>query len=344
MSEERKNIMKNSYLFALLSTVGALALLSARADLEPYSCSHAEKTIAVDLSAGAVRTPSAATDILPFAYNNTVDWTAGGDPEADAATLEVSQMTGDPSDPASWTPVEGKTKELTTFPGEASVVWLPSGQFLYRAKMTVGETVTYAYFDLRGTTDIKPPMTDMTVALSATELDYTMDPVRPTITVKTESGVALVEGADYTLTYSDDVNVGTCLVKISGIGAYAGETFASYTIVYPAVSASDPVACRLDLRTDSPLKVELPSERVPWAWNSTPEWIPGGDANAIDVTYIPLAGPDAEPDESLRQTLFTRTGEGAMKVREPHGWCLVEMGTYSRRVLFNHKGIVIMVR
>ena len=236
--------MKNSYLFALLSTAGALALLSARADLEPYSCSHAEKTIAVDLSAGAVRTPSAATDIFPFAYNNTVDWTAGGDPEADAATLEVAQMTGDPSDPASWRPVEGKTKELMTFPGEASVVWLPSGQFLYRAKMTVGETATYAYFDLRGTTDIKPPMTDMTVDLSATELDYTMDPVRPAITVKTESGVTLAEGTDYTLTYSDDVNVGTCLVKIAGIGAYAGETFASYTIVYPAVSTSDPVACR----------------------------------------------------------------------------------------------------
>lgn len=335
--------MKNTYLFVSISCIGLMAA-SARADLEPYVCSHAEVTGAVEFVAGTVRTPASANDILPFAYNNTAGWTEGGDPLAAAAAIEVSQMTGDPSDPSSWTPVAGKTKELVTFPGESTAVWLPSGQFLYRAKMTVGETETYAYFNLGATTDIKPPMTDMTIALSATELNYTTDPVRPTITVKTEGGTTLTEGTDYTLTYSDDVNVGTCVVKVTGIGAYAGETFVSYTIIYPLVSTADPVACRLDLRTDTPLLVALPEQRVPWAWNSTAAWIPGGDANAIDVTYIPLAGPDAEPDESLRQTLFTRTGEGAMKIREPDGWCLVEMGAFSRRVCFNRKGIVIMVR
>ncbi len=321
------------------------AASSAYADLEPYVCSRSEMTgVAVDFSPEAVRTPKSANDILPFVYNNTEAWTAGGDLTAPAVAIEVSQMSGEPTKIETWKPVAGKTKMLTTVPGESAVVWMPSGGYLYRAKMTVGASVTYAYFDLSATTDIKMPVTDMTITLSSTELDYTTDSVRPTMTVMTESGVTLTEEVDYRLDYSDDVNVGTCTVTITGIGNYSGVAFAHYTIVYPVVAAAEPVTCTLDLRTDSPLVVDLPSQRVPWAWNSTADWIPGGDEKAIDITYIPLARADAEPDETLRQTLFTRTGEGAAKVREPKGWCLVEMGSLSRCLYFKHQGLAIVIR
>ncbi len=53
---------------------------------------------------------------------------------------------------------------------------------------------------------------------------YTGRAITPEVTVKTPGGVILKVGTDYTLTYSNNINVGTASVVVKGIGAYAGKS------------------------------------------------------------------------------------------------------------------------
>lgn len=50
---------------------------------------------------------------------------------------------------------------------------------------------------------------------------YTGKAIKPVIKVK-DGENTLVEGKDYKVSYSDNVNAGTATVKVEGIGAYAG--------------------------------------------------------------------------------------------------------------------------
>jgi len=58
---------------------------------------------------------------------------------------------------------------------------------------------------------------------------YTGEPVRPEITVVNGSKL-LLEGRDYGLTYSDDINAGTVTMTISGRNNYVGSTTRQYVI------------------------------------------------------------------------------------------------------------------
>ena len=53
---------------------------------------------------------------------------------------------------------------------------------------------------------------------------YTGRAITPEVTVKTPGGAILKVGTDYTLTYSNNINVGTASVVVNGIGAYAGKS------------------------------------------------------------------------------------------------------------------------
>lgn len=336
--------MKRVYSTAFLTVLAGLSFGSVTA-IEPYVCSRSEVSgVSLDLTSATIRIPASAEEIFPFVYNNTPGWIAGGDLASPAAVIEVEPMEGDAGDPGSWTAVDGEKRTIATLPGESSAIWYPSGQHLYRAKMTVGGEELCAYFDLTGTTGIKPPIFDMTIVFSAEKLEYTADPVRPDISIITPDGRTLEEGVDYALSFSDDTNVGTCVVTLTGIGAYCGVAYGNYEISYPLVASSFYSLGKSDFRADTALKVDLPAERIEWAWNSAAGWPVGGNDETVDVTYIPLAGSQAEPDESLRRTLFTVSGEDSGKVREPYGWCLLEMGALSRRVYFGHKGMGIFLR
>lgn len=67
------------------------------------------------------------------------------------------------------------------------------------------------------------------IQLSNSSLVYNGTELKPTATVKDGSAV-LVEGTDYTLAYTNNVNVGTATVTATGIGNYSGTKTANFTI------------------------------------------------------------------------------------------------------------------
>ncbi|MBO7591524.1 MAG: hypothetical protein J6T05_08020 [Prevotella sp.] len=68
-----------------------------------------------------------------------------------------------------------------------------------------------------------------TIELASAELVYNGTELKPTATVK-DGDAVLVEGTDYTLAYTNNVNVGTATVTATGIGNYSGTKTANFTI------------------------------------------------------------------------------------------------------------------
>jgi hypothetical protein len=84
----------------------------------------------------------------------------------------------------------------------------------------------------RELTDISEVIT----GINPTTAEYTGS----AITVSPISEKVLVEGADYSITYSDNVSVGECIVTISGIGNYSGTAEFILEITEATNSNSEP--------------------------------------------------------------------------------------------------------
>ena len=87
--------------------------------------------------------------------------------------------------------------------------------------------------------DVKPeekPLTDITDAAVygvESEYTYTGQAICPVPTIEA-GGKTLTEGADYILTYSDNINAGQASIKVTGTGDYEGEFTISFTITKAA--------------------------------------------------------------------------------------------------------------
>ncbi|GAB6394068.1 MAG: hypothetical protein MdMp024_0380 [Bacteroidales bacterium] len=62
---------------------------------------------------------------------------------------------------------------------------------------------------------------------------YTGDSLKPAVTVRDSSNKILTPGTDYTVTYSNNINVGTATATVTGIGAYTGTVTKTFTIIDP---------------------------------------------------------------------------------------------------------------
>ena len=71
------------------------------------------------------------------------------------------------------------------------------------------------------------------------------------INVSPISEKVLVEGTDYSITYSDNVSVGSCLVTINGLGDYSGSVNFILEITEAANSNSEPENTNNDDSSDS---------------------------------------------------------------------------------------------
>jgi len=80
-----------------------------------------------------------------------------------------------------------------------------------------------------------------TIHLGSTSLVYNGTEQKPAVTVKDGSAV-LVEGIDYTLTYANNVNVGTATVTATGIGNYTGTQTKEFSITQADMTISAPTA------------------------------------------------------------------------------------------------------
>jgi len=73
------------------------------------------------------------------------------------------------------------------------------------------------------------PIADATISLSSSEA-HTKDAVEPAVGV-TLGSTSLVEGTDFTVSYENNVDVGTATVTVTGVGRYAGTATSSFQIV-----------------------------------------------------------------------------------------------------------------
>ena len=79
------------------------------------------------------------------------------------------------------------------------------------------------------------------ITLGTSEFTFNGTELKPTVTVKDGSAV-LVENTDYTLAFTNNVNVGTATVTATGIGNYSGTKTATYTIVKADITPTAPTA------------------------------------------------------------------------------------------------------
>lgn len=71
----------------------------------------------------------------------------------------------------------------------------------------------------------KKNIADYNITLSETDFEYNGYEKRPTVYIQ-----GLVEGQEYTVSYSDNINIGTASVIISGINLYTGTVVLNFTI------------------------------------------------------------------------------------------------------------------
>ena len=89
--------------------------------------------------------------------------------------------------------------------------------------------------DAQGAGDVETITTTKDISqgqltLSFSSLTYTGSPIQATGTTLTVGGTTLTEGTDYTLSYSDNVKVGTATATATGIGACTGSLKTTFDI------------------------------------------------------------------------------------------------------------------
>ena len=65
-------------------------------------------------------------------------------------------------------------------------------------------------------------LSDYTISIPYSSYTYRGRGIKPTVTVKDASGKKLTKGTDYTVSYSNNTNVGTATITVTGKGAYTG--------------------------------------------------------------------------------------------------------------------------
>ena len=75
----------------------------------------------------------------------------------------------------------------------------------------------------------QPDISNGTVTLSPSSYTYDGTAKQPAVTVKLD-GKTLIEGTDYTVTYSDNTNKGTASATVKGKGSYTGTVTKTFTI------------------------------------------------------------------------------------------------------------------
>ena len=86
--------------------------------------------------------------------------------------------------------------------------------------------------DVTATFTIKPAGAEalFNVELEYDKAEWTGEGIEPKVTVK-DGNTVLKEGVDYTVSYTNNVNVGTATVTVTGMGNYEGAKTATFTIV-----------------------------------------------------------------------------------------------------------------
>ena len=148
---------------------------------------------------------------------------------------------------------------------------------------------------------------------------YSGNAITPGVTITTSEGVTLQIGKDYTLTYVNNINVGTAVVKITGIGAYAGATAAQN---FEIINSPDTFSVSLhsnqpalELGQSATLSASVTNGTAPVKY--TFEAAPEGSSSFTTIQASSTAStctykPSAAGNYTLRVTAVDNTGKKAM--------------------------------
>jgi len=95
----------------------------------------------------------------------------------------------------------------------------------------------------KGIGDLNAYASDITVAAIADQT-YTGSAITPVLVVKYGNDITLVNGTDYTLSYSTNVNVGTVTITITGKGNYSGSITKTFQIVQRKITVTSAAASK----------------------------------------------------------------------------------------------------
>lgn len=112
----------------------------------------------------------------------------------------------------------------------SKVVGQGIGSTKITVKSTIGNCTASSSFTVKVTTANLSSATVDPVAART----FTGSAIKPTVNVKCGDRV-LVSGTDYSLTYSNNTNIGTATITIKGKGNYTGTTKTTFTIKAPSV-------------------------------------------------------------------------------------------------------------
>ena len=144
-----------------------------------------------------------------------------GDPEAADSNADDADAQDGEDAPAA--DVEGGQDDSTADAGDAE------------AADPDAATLPEGAGDAQGTGDVETITTTKDISqgqltLSFSSLTYTGSPIQATGATLTVGGTTLTEGTDYTLSYSDNVKVGTATATATGIGACTGSLKTTFDI------------------------------------------------------------------------------------------------------------------
>ena len=283
----------------------------------------------VDFRQAVVRKIIKLEELLPMAWNSSATWAKGGDAGVTAALRVVLASGTDKEDPATW--VDGGDETLEAGVGEDTAVWVPTQASLARAELTVGATVVNGYFDLTDCKDLEKakPIADFSATLADIDLSCDGYAKTPKVTLVDGDGNVLVEGADYSVRYDSNLNVGTAIVTISGKGEYEGVITKTFNIVpmQPQPRAASGVGeGMIDTRVadEVALPVAMWRELPTLVFNDTKYWDRDGDTNELNMVRVTLDRLDAEgvPTGDKVTVLDEANGEGEA------GWKRLKAGGY----------------
>lgn len=105
---------------------------------------------------------------------------------------------------------------------------------------------------------------------------YTGSPLCPKVTGTDAGGNSLVQGTDFSVSYSNNINVGTAKVTVKGLGAYAGQT---KELSFSIISGGDDPSKTLTIKvTASKSELETDESTIITA-------VPTGGTNPIRYTF-----------------------------------------------------------
>ena len=171
---------------------------------------------------------------------------------------------------------------------------VPTNAGTYTVKATVAESTNYKAATATGSFTIAPKtVTNAAVTLSQTSYAYTGRAFQPSVTVK--DGTTVIPASEYTVAYTDNINVGTATVTVSDRagGNYVVSGTATFTITKAALSG---------------VSVSL----IGWTYGDTAKTptVSGNLGNA-DVTYQYKAADAA--DETYTNVVPTNAGTYTVK-------------------------------